>query len=155
MSLGALSGCADLAQWRAGSPQADALMAQPPAGLAARVLLDDTPFFPQEDFQCGPAALATVLGASGVDVAPATLTAQVFTPAAEGSYQVEMLAAARRQGRLAVRVAPQLLSVPQALQAQRPVLVLLNPSLQAWPRWHYAVVVGIDLQAGTVTMRSG
>jgi len=34
--------------------------------LPARVELDATPFFPQRDYQCGPAALATLLSASGV-----------------------------------------------------------------------------------------
>ncbi|HHK0959736.1 TPA: hypothetical protein ACQQQD_006485, partial [Pseudomonas aeruginosa] len=37
--------------------------AQPPesAALPARVELRDVPFFPQEAYQCGPAALATML----------------------------------------------------------------------------------------------
>ena len=30
--------------------------------------LDQTPFFPQEKYQCGPAALTTVLAMSGADV---------------------------------------------------------------------------------------
>ncbi len=151
----ALSGCADWRQWQAGSPQADALMAQPPAGLPERLAIDGVPFFPQDEAQCGPAALATALGHQGVMVSPQALREQVFTPAREGSFQVEMLAAARRHGRLAVRVAPRLEALLRELAAGRPVVVLLNPALAAWPRWHYAVVVGHDLKAGTVTLRSG
>jgi hypothetical protein len=151
----ALGGCADWRQWQGGSPQAEALMAAPPTGLPERVALDAVPFFPQEDAQCGPAALATVLAHQGWPGTPQDLLSQVFTPAREGSFQVEMLAAARRQGQLAVRVAPRLAALLQELAAGRPVLVLLNPGLAAWPRWHYAVVVGHDLRAGTVTLRSG
>jgi Peptidase_C39 like family len=150
-----LSGCADWRQWQAGSPQAEALLARPPVGLPERVLLQGVPFFPQEEAQCGPAALATALGHQGVDVSPQALRDQVFTPAREGSFQVEMLAAARRQGRLAVRVAPRLDALLRELAEGRPVVVLLNPALAAWPRWHHAVVVGHDLRAGTVTLRSG
>ena len=40
--------------------------------------LRDTPFFPQEEYQCGPAALATVLAASGVAVSPDDLTGKVY-----------------------------------------------------------------------------
>ena len=36
-----------------------------------------------------------------------------------------------------------------------PVVVLLNLSLPIAPQWHYAVVVGYDLDAGTLTLRSG
>jgi hypothetical protein len=151
----ALSGCADLHQYQAGSTQAEALLAKPPAGLPLRVSLDAVPFFAQEDAQCGPAALATVLVNLGWPVTPADLLSQVFTPAREGAFQVEMLAAARRHGALAVRVAPQLEPLLREVAAGRPPLVLLNPALAAWPRWHYAVVVGFDVQAGTVTLRSG
>ncbi len=155
LGLSLLSGCADLRQYQAGSPQADAILATPPAGLPLRVALDTVPFFAQEEAQCGPAALATVLVNLGWPVTPADLLSQVFTPAREGAFQVEMLAAARRQGALAVRVAPQLQALLQEVAAGRPPVVLLNPALAVWPRWHYAVVAGFDLQAGTVTLRSG
>jgi hypothetical protein len=36
------------------------------AGVPANVDLVDVPFFPQEEYQCGPAALATVLSYSGL-----------------------------------------------------------------------------------------
>jgi hypothetical protein len=150
-----LSGCADLRQYQAGSTQADAMLAAPPAGLPLRVSLDAVPFFAQEEAQCGPAALATVLVNQGWPVTPIDLLSQVFTPAREGAFQVEMLAAARRQGALAVRVAPQLDALLREVAAGHPPLVLLNPALAAWPRWHYAVVVAFDLQDGTVTLRSG
>jgi hypothetical protein len=155
LAMLSLCGCADLRQWQGGSTQADALLATPPAGLPQRVSLDAVPFFAQEEAQCGPAALATVLVHQGWPVTPADLLSQVFTPAREGAFQVEMLAAARRQGALAVRVAPQLDALLREVAAGRPPLVLLNPALAAWPRWHYAVVVGFDLQEGTVTLRSG
>ncbi len=150
-----LSGCADLQQLRSGTPQVDALLAAPPAGLPRAAMLADTPFFAQEVAQCGPAALATVLVQRGVATTPDALVAQVFTPGREGSLQVDMLTAARRAGQLAVRVQPRLVALLREVAAGRPVLVLINPALDVWPRWHYAVVVGYDLGAGTVTMRSG
>ncbi|HKK22781.1 MAG TPA: hypothetical protein VJ947_03765, partial [Pseudohaliea sp.] len=53
----------------------------PVASLApAAVELDATPFFPQQRYQCGPAALATVLSASGVPVEPAALVDEVYIP---------------------------------------------------------------------------
>ena len=49
--------------------------------------------------------MAGVLGASGVDIDPVTLTPQVFLPGRQGSLQIELLAATRRAGRdIVIRV---------------------------------------------------
>jgi len=119
------------------------------------VELDDTPFFPQTAFQCGPAALATALGASRVNVTPEELAPLVYLPARKGSLQIEMQAAPRQYGRISYRVEPQLAAILAELDAGRPVLVLHNYGLPIWPRWHYAVVVGYDGPRDRVVLRSG
>lgn len=123
--------------------------------LARQVELTRTPFHPQEDYQCGPAALATVLGASGIEVAPDTLTDQVYVPARKGSLQIEMLAAARRNGAIPFVIADRLDALFAELEAGNPVLVLLNLGLSWAPSWHYAVVIGYDLDSAEVFLRSG
>jgi hypothetical protein len=119
------------------------------------VELVDTPFFAQQTHQCGPAALATVLGASGVEVLPEALTAQVYLPGRRGSLTIEMQAAPRRYGRLSYPLDPDLPAIMRELDAGRPVLVLHNYGLPAWPRWHYAVVIGYDAGKQQVLLRSG
>jgi hypothetical protein len=119
------------------------------------VELDATPFFPQDAHQCGPAALATVLGASAAIVTPEELESRVYLPGRRGSLQVEMQAAPRAYGRLAYRIEPELSAITAELDAHRPVLVLHNYGLPFWPRWHYAVVVGYDGTKDVVTLRSG
>lgn len=58
--------------------------AQPPrlppesAVLPARVELREVPFFPQEAYQCGPAALATMLGQRGLALTPGQLKDEVL-----------------------------------------------------------------------------
>lgn len=125
------------------------------AGRPARVELADTPFFPQTRYQCGPAALATVLNARGVTVTPDELVPQVYLPAREGSLQAEIKAAVRRQGLLAVPVEPALDALLAEVAAGHPVLVLQNLGLNWLPRWHYAVVVGYDLARQELVLRSG
>lgn len=136
-------------------PQTAALLAQPPAGLPERVELEQTPFFAQTALHCGPAALATALVASGVEVTPDDLAPQVFLPSRQGSLQIEMLAAARRHRRLAVVLPRELQAVLREVAEGRPVVVLQNLGLALAPAWHYAVAVGYDLRGQEMVLRSG
>ncbi len=146
-----LSGCASLGSGTSASDPA-ALQA---AGLPLQVELDETPFFADEGHYCGPAALATSLGAAGVTVRPEALVDQVFVPGRQGSLQIEMLAAARRHGAVSMTIPPRLEALLQETAAGHPVVVLQNLGLSWAPSWHYAVVVGYDLAQGHIVLRSG
>ena len=122
---------------------------------AQTVELEATPFYPQERYQCGPAALTTVLVASGAAVTLDDIVKKVYLPGRQGSLQFELLAAARTEGRLPYPVDGTLSTIWQELEAGRPVLVLQNLGVSAIPRWHYAVVVGIDTENDEVVLRSG
>ena len=92
LALGLLSGCA--------ATQTTALLSAPHADLPRQVELKATPFIAQERYQCGPAALAMSLRAAGFAIDADALVPQVYLPQREGSLQVEMLAAGRRNGAL-------------------------------------------------------
>lgn len=135
------------------TPQSAALI-EAPGDLPARAAVAEVPFFPQEDHYCGPAALATVLAWSGQETTPEALAARVYTPDRQGTLQSDILAAARREGRLAVPLGS-LRDVMAELAAGRPVLVFQNLALDWHPQWHYAVAVGYDLTRAELTLRSG
>jgi len=143
-----LAGCA--------APQTGLLLERGSGGLPAQhAELREVPFYPQEAHQCGPAALATALGAAGVRVAPEELVSQVYLPGREGSLTAELLAATRRHGLVAYRLAPLMEDVLREVASGTPVIVLQNLSLPMVPQWHYAVVVGYDVAAEEVVLRSG
>jgi len=125
------------------------------AEFPASLELRETPFFPQQDYQCGPAALATVLVASGAPVSPDKLASEVYLPDRQGSLQVELIAASRRHGRLPYLLEPELVTLLSELDAGRPVLVLQNLGLAHYPIWHYAVVIGFDVDRNEIILRSG
>jgi hypothetical protein len=145
LALALLAGCAS-------PPRLDPARA---AGLPQRVELAATPFHPQEVNHCGPAALASALGAAGIDATPEGLAPTVYLPARQGSLPLDMLGGARRAGAMAVRTAPDLESLLEHVAAGVPVVVLQNLSLQWVPMWHYAVVIGFDRPAGRILLRSG
>jgi tetratricopeptide (TPR) repeat protein len=120
----------------------------------ADVELADTPFFPQRQYQCGPAALATVLKASGVASHPDDLTPRLYLPGRKGSLQPELIAAIRSSQRIPSLVKPEITAIAAELQVGRPVLVLQNLGLKIVPVYHYAVVVGMQA-GGRIVLRSG
>ena len=143
-----LAGCAQLV------PQTIALRTGWPQGVPQHVELADVPFFPQEDYQCGPATLATLLTYSGITVTPQALLSQVYVPSRHGSLQVEMLAAARRWGRVSYPLAPSYPDVLREIAAGNPVIVLQDAGA-FFTQWHYAVMNGFDYPSGTLYLRSG
>ncbi len=126
-----------------------------PRDLPRQVELSATPFFAQARYQCGPAALATVLTAANVAVSPAALIQEVYLPARRGSLQTELLAATRRRERIPYVIVATSGELAAQVASGRPVLVLLNLGLDHWPRWHYAVVIGYDVDRGYWILRSG
>ena len=119
------------------------------------VELADTPFHPQSRYQCGPAALTTILQASGAAVELDDIVDKVYIPGRQGSLQLEMLAATRTSGRLPYLIDGTLSALLTELEAGRPVIVLQNLGIASIPRWHYAVVVGIDGDRERIILRSG
>lgn len=150
LAMALAGGCASFVP-----PQTAALQEAPPAALMQPVELASVPFFEQAEHHCGPAALASALGALGLRADPARLGEEIFLPARQGTLQLEMLAGTRRHGALAMRIPGQLESVLSEVSAGRPVVVLLNLSLPFEPLWHYAVVIGHDLSRGVLVLRSG
>lgn len=126
-----------------------------PQDLPARVELTEVAFYPQEEYQCGPAALAMAIGFAGTERTPQQLAEQVYLPKREGSLQAEMLAATRRAGLIAYPLVPDLGAALKEVAGGHPVVVLQNLRFDFFPRWHYAVLVGYDRSGGEVVLRSG
>lgn len=142
-----LAGCGSVPEANYHADRAD--------GRPAHVELADVPFYPQEQYQCGPATLAMVLTYAGVVRTPEDMTGQVYLPGREGSLQPEMQAATRRAGLLPYTLNTKPDALLQELAAGHPVVVLLNLRFDSLPEWHYAVLVGYDLARKEVVMHSG
>lgn len=136
------------------TPQLDRLSSSKPVFEPRRIQLE-VPFVAQTDDTCGPAALAMLLQQRGQYYDLQQLELQSVLPQRGGALQVEMLAMTRRQGLLAYPLTPQLDALLTEVGQGRPVIVLVNLSFNWWPRWHYMVVTGFDLDKNTITVHSG
>ena len=142
--LAAAAGCAGRACYRAPDE---------PVGNDA-VHVPGVVAFEQAEGRCGPAALASMLTWSGLDIRPADLEEMTWDPGAGGSLQASLVGAARRHGRIAYEIHG-MERLEEELSAGFPALVLLNQGLSWWPAYHYAVVAAIDPECGYVVLASG
>jgi tetratricopeptide (TPR) repeat protein len=126
-----------------------------PNDIPRFVELVETPFFPQEQYHCGPAALATLLQHRQIPATPESLARLTYLPALKGSLQIELAATARQQGALVYPLDGEIDDLLREVAAGNPVLILQNQAFSWYPRWHYAVVVDYDLDQALLILRSG
>jgi len=124
-------------------------------GAPAVLELTSTAFFSSREHQYAPAALATMLSASGVATSLPQLTSLMYFPSKHVSTQTELGLLPAKFSRLSYPIAPDLPVVLAELQAHRPVLVRQNSGRSLLSKWHFAVVIGYDARRDTLVLRSG
>lgn len=125
-----------------------------PGDLPARAAVDGVPFYPQEDYYCGPASLAMMLTWAGIPANQQDIAEQVYTAGRQGTFPSDIMAGARRNGALAVQVRS-LRDLLGEIAAGHPVLVFQNLGLKLWPQWHFAVAFEYDLSNDQLVLHSG
>ncbi len=137
------------------TPQTNQLKLKKPHDLPEQILIPDVPFFPQQQYHCGPSTLAMAMSFYGIKTSPIEIARDVFTPELKGSLQVEMKAAVRKRGLLAYELTPELVYLLAEVSVGHPVIVLQNLSIKWYPVWHYALVIGYDLQRNIMILHTG
>ena len=117
--------------------------------------LKNVPFFSQTKYQCGPAAIATVANYYHLNKSPEDISREIYLPEKKGSLQVEVIAEIRSLGLVPYPLSPSLENIFSEIESGFPVLVLQNLGLKAYPVWHYAVVVGFDIENKVLLLNSG
>jgi len=123
--------------------------------IPRHVELTEVPFFTQGDDLCGPASMSMVLNYRGQDLTPQKLEPLIYIPGRKGSLQAEMLAVTRRFGYIPYVIQPSLPALAREINAGNPVVILQNLGLSWYPKWHYAVVVGYDIDRDILILRTG
>lgn len=143
-----LAGCAT-------APQTKGLLESENTSIPPHSIIADLPFFPQDAYQCGPAALATVLAHAGTSVSPAMLVDSIYIPGRKGSLQIEVAAAGRGHNKVSHEIEGSMDTLLREVNSGNPVLVLQNLGLTSFPQWHFAVVKGFDLESKILILNSG
>jgi len=137
------------------APQSKQLQFERPKDLPSQAFINNVPFYPQKQFHCGPSTLAMAMNFYGKNFTPNELAKDVFTPGRKGSFQSEMKAAVRKRGMIAYELTPELVYLLAEVSVGHPVIILQNKSIKYYPIWHYALVIGYDLNKKLIYLHTG
>jgi len=137
------------------APQTKQLQLERPKDLPSKAYIKNVPFYPQQQFHCGPSTLAMAMNFYGKKLTPKELAKDVFTPGRKGSFQSEMKAAVRKRGMIAYELTPELVYLLAEVSVGHPVIILQNKAVKYYPVWHYAVVIGYNLNKKQIYLHTG
>ena len=116
-------------------------------------LIQNVPFFPQEDYQCGPASLASVLKYLGVPVTPDDVAKAIYSTSARGTLNIDMALYAHSRGLEASQYKGGLDDLKEKIASGRPLIVLVDYGFSVFQANHFMVVIGYGNEA--VVVNSG
>jgi len=108
--------------------------------------IENIPFYPQDKFQCGPAALAMVLRYWGINVSPDDIAREIFSETARGTLDIDMLLFAQKKKLNAVQYNGSIDDLEKNIESGHPVIVLVDYGFSLYKRHHYMVVHGYNEQ---------
>jgi ABC-type bacteriocin/lantibiotic exporter with double-glycine peptidase domain len=113
------------------------------------------PFYPQTQYQCGPASLAAVLNFWGHPVTPDQIAQDIYRPRIKGTLSLDLWQYARGQDVRATVHHGSWEFLETEVRRDHPVIAFLNLGFREMPLGHFLVVVGLDPDEKSVIVYSG
>jgi predicted double-glycine peptidase len=108
------------------------------------ILINKVPFYPQEDYQCGPASLAGVLNYWGITVSPDDVAKDIYSESARGTLNIDMLLYVNKKGLYALQYAGSWDDIEAKINDGYPLIVLVDYGFSVYQANHFMVVVGYN-----------
>jgi predicted double-glycine peptidase len=116
-------------------------------------LIQNVPFFPQEDYQCGPASLASVMNYRGVFVSPDDVAKSIYSRSAKGTLGIDLALYAHSRGLEASQYKGEMDDLRAKIDSDQPLIVLVDYGFSVFQANHFMVVIGYS--EGGVVVNSG
>ncbi|UCG78527.1 MAG: peptidase C39 family protein [Nitrospirota bacterium] len=105
-------------------------------------VISDVPFFPQEEFQCGPASLAGVLNFRGVRVTPEEIAGEIYSRSARGTLNIDLMIYASKRGLISRQYQGGIDDLMARIDNGDPVILLVDLGVSLYKIHHFMVVKG-------------
>lgn len=112
------------------------------------VLIEGVPFFRQEEFQCGPSALATVVNYwyaknnTGESLSYADAVAAVYSPSAGGVLGIDLELHAKKSGFNAIQYQGSIADIKKNIDRAAPLIILVDYGFSLYQQNHFMVTTG-------------
>lgn len=137
-------------------PTREAVMSDIEAnGPQAGSYIQGVPFYPQDRYMCGPAALASVIGYWDGGSGMKEIAKGVYEEKLKGTLPVDMLLYAREKGYSASYYKGGIDDLKEKIKGKTPLILFLNLGYESYPIGHYIVAVGYDDRLKAVIAHSG
>ncbi len=108
------------------------------------VIIENVPFYPQEDYQCGPASLAGVMNYRGMRITPEEAAKDIYSGSAKGTLSMDMLFYAQNKGLNAVQYAGNWDDLKAKIDGGQPLIVLVDYGFYLYQANHFMVIIGYN-----------
>ncbi|NWG04493.1 MAG: peptidase C39 family protein [Syntrophaceae bacterium] len=107
-------------------------------------IIRHVPFYPLEDFQCGPASLASVLNFWGIPVTPEEIAIDIYSPSARGTLNLDMQLYPEKKGMKATQYQGSIEDIRNKIDSGYPIIALVDLGLLIYQQNHFMVIMGYD-----------
>lgn len=135
-------------------PGREAVLASLKSGQAEGAYIDGVPFFPQNEYLCGPAALAGVMAFYGAEETMDGVAKAVYNEKLRGALPMDLLVYARDRGFETSYYKGGFDDLAERVGRGEPLILFLNLGYDIYPVGHYIVAVGISRRDGAVIAHS-
>lgn len=108
------------------------------------IIIDNVPFYPQADYQCGPASLAGVLNYLGRPVTPESIAKDIYSGSAKGTLNLDMLLYAQRNGFEVLQYSGSWDDLKTRIDGGHPLVVLVDYGFSLYQVNHFMVIIGYN-----------
>lgn len=108
------------------------------------VIINHVPFYPQEDYQCGPSSLAAVLKFHGLDISPQEIASEIYSKSARGTLDMDLLFYAQKRGLDARKYSGSISDLKERIKQGHPLIVLVDYGYGPLQANHFMVIVGYN-----------
>jgi len=105
-------------------------------------MIQNVPFHPQEEFQCGPASLAGVLNHWNINVSPEEIASEIYSKSAKGTLNIDMVLYVEKTGLKARQYRGSFEDVKTKIDSGYPLIVLVDEGFLIYQKNHFMVVIG-------------
>jgi predicted double-glycine peptidase len=113
-------------------------------GISQSHIIENVPFYPQTNYQCGPASLAGVLNYWGIKVTPDEIAGEIYSSSARGTLDIDMVLYSMKKGLRASQYEGTIGDIRKNVDSRHPIIVLVDYGFSLIQKNHFMVIIGYN-----------